>query len=61
MKQKNSPAILLAVLWLAAAALAQPRPLKVLVLYDMEGVTGATSSNMSSSCTRPNTRRGASR
>ncbi|OGD22156.1 MAG: hypothetical protein A2W03_09700 [Candidatus Aminicenantes bacterium RBG_16_63_16] len=43
MKPKNSPAILLAGLWLAAAALAQPRPLKVLVLYDMEGVTGATS------------------
>ena len=28
---------------IAAPGVAQPRPLKVLVLYDMEGVTGATS------------------
>jgi len=43
MKTKILPAIFLAAAWLPAAALAQPRPLKVLVLYDMEGVTGATS------------------
>jgi D-amino peptidase len=43
MKPKILPAIFLAALWLPAAALTQPRPLKVLVLYDMEGVTGATS------------------
>jgi len=34
------PALL--ALWLAAPAVAQQRPLKVLVLYDMEGVSGAT-------------------
>jgi D-amino peptidase len=42
MKPKILTAVLLAAVWLPVAALAQPRPLKVLVLYDMEGVTGAT-------------------
>jgi len=43
MKPKFLWAIALAALWLPAAAISQSRPLKVLVLYDMEGVTGATS------------------
>ncbi len=43
MKPKTLKWIILAAVWLPAAALAQPRPLKVLVLYDMEGVTGAVS------------------
>lgn len=44
MRPKAHPAIFLAALWLLpAAAVSQSRPLKVLVLYDMEGVTGAVS------------------
>ena len=43
MRSKILSAVLLAAVWLPAVALAQPRPLKVLVLYDMEGVTGAVS------------------
>ncbi len=43
MKPRTLPLVFLAALWLPAAALAQQRPLKIMVLYDMEGVTGATS------------------
>ena len=43
MKPKALMGIILAAVWLPSAALAQPRPLKVMVLYDMEGVTGAVS------------------
>ncbi len=43
MKLKIFPAVFLAAVWLPSGVLAHPRPLKVLVLYDMEGVTGAVS------------------
>lgn len=40
---KRSPLVFLALLALGIAAAPQPKPLKVLLLYDMEGVTGAVS------------------
>jgi len=42
-RTKFIPAIILGLFCLAAVATAQPRPLKIMVLYDMEGVTGAVS------------------
>lgn len=43
MSLKTAASALLSLMFLAAAGISQQRALKVLVLYDMEGVSGATS------------------
>ena len=61
MKIRSFMVMILAIFLITAIGQTQRRPLKVLVLYDMEGVTGATSAKHVSYFTNRNMRRGGSR